>query len=136
VSRPDDDKTQTHAPLTSGTTVSHYRIIEKIGAGEGWRPKMKRNCGVVFTMLLLTAFMVNPAVLSARSNPPKDLDKFAGKVLRQFEVPGMAVAIVKDGEVVAARGYGIRDTAESTPVDAHTLFAIASDLPPKKWTLS
>ncbi len=30
---PDDDKTQTYVPLTSGTMVSHYRIIEKIGAG-------------------------------------------------------------------------------------------------------
>ena len=30
---PDDDKTQTHIPLISGTMVSHYRIIEKIGAG-------------------------------------------------------------------------------------------------------
>ena len=31
--QPDDDKTRTHVPLTSGTMVSHYRIIEKIGAG-------------------------------------------------------------------------------------------------------
>ena len=30
---PDDDKTRTHIPLTSGTMVSHYRIVEKIGAG-------------------------------------------------------------------------------------------------------
>ncbi|HWR81897.1 MAG TPA: hypothetical protein VN285_01195 [Candidatus Deferrimicrobium sp.] len=29
----DNDKTQNHVPLTSGTMVSHYRIIEKIGAG-------------------------------------------------------------------------------------------------------
>jgi serine/threonine protein kinase/tetratricopeptide (TPR) repeat protein len=31
--QPDDDKTRTHSTLTSGTMVSHYRIIEKIGAG-------------------------------------------------------------------------------------------------------
>jgi serine/threonine protein kinase/tetratricopeptide (TPR) repeat protein len=31
--QPDDDKTRTHVPLTSGAMVSHYRIIEKIGAG-------------------------------------------------------------------------------------------------------
>lgn len=31
---PDDDKTRTHVPLTTGTMVSHYRIIEKTGAGE------------------------------------------------------------------------------------------------------
>jgi len=31
--QPDDDKTRTYIPLTSGTMVSHYRIVEKIGAG-------------------------------------------------------------------------------------------------------
>jgi serine/threonine protein kinase/tetratricopeptide (TPR) repeat protein len=31
--QPDDDKTRTYVPLTSGTVVSHYRVIEKIGAG-------------------------------------------------------------------------------------------------------
>ena len=31
--QPDDDKTRTHVTVTSGTMVSHYRIIEKIGAG-------------------------------------------------------------------------------------------------------
>lgn len=31
--QPDDDKIRTHVPLANGTMVSHYRIIEKIGAG-------------------------------------------------------------------------------------------------------
>jgi len=31
--QPDDDKTRTFVPLTEGTMVSHYRIIERIGAG-------------------------------------------------------------------------------------------------------
>lgn len=88
---------------------------------------MKRTCCVLCTMLVLPACLINASAILARSNPPKDLDVFAGKVLRQFEVPGMAVAIVKDGKVVVARGYGIRDTADVTPVDAHTLFAIASN---------
>ena len=30
---PDGDKTQTHIALSKGTMVSHYRIVEKIGAG-------------------------------------------------------------------------------------------------------
>jgi len=32
VSQPDDDKTQSYVPLTTGMMVSHYRIVEKIGA--------------------------------------------------------------------------------------------------------
>jgi hypothetical protein len=33
VNHPDDDRTKTHVTLTCGTMVSHYQIIEKIGAG-------------------------------------------------------------------------------------------------------
>jgi len=72
-------------------------------------------------------FMVDAAVLSARSDPPQDLDAFVSDVLEQFEVPGMGVAVVKDGKAVVARGYGVRDTGKAASVDAHTLFAIASN---------
>ena len=44
-----------------------------------------------------------------------------------FEVPGLALAIVKDGKVIVAKGYGVRKLGEATPVDARTLFGIASN---------
>jgi CubicO group peptidase (beta-lactamase class C family) len=47
--------------------------------------------------------------------------------MRTFNVPGVAVAIVKDGKVVLARGYGVRRMGDPTPVDAHTRFGIASN---------
>lgn len=46
---------------------------------------------------------------------------------KQFEVPGIAVAIVQDGRIVLERGYGLREIGKPEPVDAHTLFAIASN---------
>lgn len=60
-----------------------------------------------------------------------DLDRYVEGVREQFDVPGIAVAIVKDGEVVLERGYGVRElggagSGNDRPVDAHTLFAIAS----------
>ena len=42
-------------------------------------------------------------------------------------MPGMAVAVVKDGQVVLAKGYGVRRAGEPAPVDADTLFGIASN---------
>ena len=42
-------------------------------------------------------------------------------------VPGFAVAIVKDGEIVHAEGYGVRELGDDDRVDANTLFAIASN---------
>ena len=47
--------------------------------------------------------------------------------MRTFDVPGVAVAIVKDDAVVLAKGYGVRKLGEPAPVDARTLFGIASN---------
>ena len=46
---------------------------------------------------------------------------------KQFDVPGVAVAIVKDGKIVLERGYGVRKLGEPARVDEHTMFAIASN---------
>jgi len=54
-------------------------------------------------------------------------DAFVTAVQKQFDVPGVAVAIVKDGQVVLERGYGVRELGKPAKVDAHTLFAIASN---------
>ncbi|MCR6497155.1 serine hydrolase [Thermomonas sp. S9] len=54
-------------------------------------------------------------------------DAFVQAVQQQFQVPGVAVAIVKDGRVVMERGYGVRELGKPAKVDAHTLFAIASN---------
>ena len=54
-------------------------------------------------------------------------DAYVEAVQKQFDVPGVAVAIVKDGQVVMQRGYGVRELGKPAKVDAHTLFAIASN---------
>ncbi|GHA70333.1 serine hydrolase [Cognatilysobacter bugurensis] len=55
------------------------------------------------------------------------LDAFVERARSEFDVPGIAVAVVKDGEVVLARGWGVRDLESGAPVEADTLFAIASN---------
>ena len=47
--------------------------------------------------------------------------------MQTFEVPGIGLAIVKDDAVVLAKGYGVRKLGEPAPVDARTLFGIASN---------
>ncbi len=54
------------------------------------------------------------------------LDAVATDALRKFEVPGMAIAIIKGREVVLAKGYGYRDVEKGLPVTPETLFAIGS----------
>ena len=55
------------------------------------------------------------------------LDRYFAAVGEQWQVPGMAIAIVKDNQVIFARGYGVRQAGGHDAVDANTLFAIASN---------
>src|SRR3954464_1540467 len=64
---------------------------------------------------------------AAQATPPADLDAYVTRALAAFDTPGAAVAVVKDGRVVLAKGYGVRRLGQRAPVDAHTLFQIASN---------
>jgi CubicO group peptidase (beta-lactamase class C family) len=64
--------------------------------------------------------------LTAQQAPP-GIDAYVEKVMSTFEVPGVAVTIVKDGKVVLAKGYGVKKLGTPDKVDDQTLFAIASN---------
>jgi CubicO group peptidase (beta-lactamase class C family) len=53
-------------------------------------------------------------------------DEFVQSAMKSWGVPGLAMAIVKDGKVVMAKGYGLRNVQANLPVTADTLFAIGS----------
>jgi CubicO group peptidase (beta-lactamase class C family) len=53
-------------------------------------------------------------------------DAWVETMLREWQMPGCAVAVVKDGEVIHAKGYGLRDVEHNLPVTENTLFAIGS----------
>jgi CubicO group peptidase (beta-lactamase class C family) len=79
--------------------------------------------------LLLAAVLALPcaAPLAAQRPDPAALDRYIAEARAAWEVPGLAVAIVKDGETVLAKGYGVRDVRAADAADEHTLFAIASN---------
>ncbi len=80
---------------------------------------------IVAALLFISAF-----TLPARSDAqqlPADLDAYVTRAMSAFEVPGVSLAIVKDGKVVVAKGYGVRRLGEPAAVDARTLFGIASN---------
>ncbi|GAA5134537.1 serine hydrolase [Thalassotalea piscium] len=57
----------------------------------------------------------------------KEVDSLVHKVLATFKVPGAAVGVIKDGEVLLNKGYGLQDiNKEALTVDKKTLFKIAS----------
>jgi CubicO group peptidase (beta-lactamase class C family) len=82
-----------------------------------------------FVSLLLAFLSVGALPTGAQQKPHLDLDRFtayAANALKQWNVPGMAIAVIKDDQIVFAKGFGVRELGESTPVDEHTLFAIGS----------
>ena len=79
---------------------------------------------MIIALLLSAMLAAQPA---ARPAPPPEVDQWVQRAMRTFDVPGVALAIVKDDGVVLAKGYGVRTLGETTPVDARTLFGIASN---------
>ena len=56
----------------------------------------------------------------------QELEKLAQKQIQENTLPGLAIAIVFQDKVVYAKGFGVRDTATKVPVDADTVFQLAS----------
>lgn len=56
-----------------------------------------------------------------------DLETEVTRAMKVFDVPGIAIAIVKDGKVISARGFGVRKLGEAARVDGKTIFEIASN---------
>ncbi|MEJ0106092.1 MAG: serine hydrolase domain-containing protein [Bacteroidota bacterium] len=71
--------------------------------------------------ILLTNISVNAQVSSA------GVDSLVQRAMKEFNVAGIAVAIVKDGKIVYEKGFGVRSIATKLAVDEHTNFQIASN---------
>src|SRR6266508_5106728 len=78
-------------------------------------------------VLVLALAVTRRAQVGSLPDPPPDLDRWVARAMQSFDVPGIGLAIVKDDTVVVAKGYGVRKLGESAPVDARTLFGIASN---------
>ena len=80
-----------------------------------------------FAASILLAFCVSSGAAASAPAPAFNLEADVARVMKTFEVPGIAIAVVKDGKVIAARGFGVRKLGDPAPVDGKTLFEIASN---------
>src|SRR5687768_4470650 len=81
---------------------------------------------VPFRFALLGLLIFPATTAEAQAGFPRKLDTYLAKAFADWEIPGAAVAVVKDGRVVHARGYGVRSLGTHDPVDEHTIFDTAS----------
>ncbi len=83
--------------------------------------------------LLLFLIAVLPGLGFAQTKAPgkglssKQIDALVERTMETFNVPGMAVAVLKDGEVIHSKGYGVRSVEKGGEVDQNTLFGVASN---------
>ena len=66
------------------------------------------------------------APAAAAREPYPGFDAYVDAALKTWQVPGLALALVRNDSVVYARGYGVRELGKPAPVDARTVFAIGS----------
>jgi CubicO group peptidase (beta-lactamase class C family) len=77
-------------------------------------------------LALLLVILTLPRAAAAQAGALRGLDATIERAMRAWGVPGVAVAVIKDGKVVHARGYGVRELGKPEQVDERTLFAIGS----------
>ncbi|HYO52820.1 serine hydrolase [Archangium sp.] len=80
----------------------------------------------VLPFLCALSLLLGGFPASGQPAPLSGFDDYVNTALRDWSVPGLAVAVVKDGKVVLSKGYGLRKVGETAPVDEHTLFSIGS----------
>ncbi|MGD9902063.1 MAG: serine hydrolase [Vicinamibacterales bacterium] len=76
--------------------------------------------------LAVAATLLLGPIAAAQPDPLAGFDAQVAQAVRDWRTPGLAIAVVKDGEVVFAKGYGVRRLGAADAVDERTLFAIGS----------
>lgn len=75
--------------------------------------------------LVLMLFIVSFSAV-AQDAPLQGFDDYVNKAIKDWDVPGVAIAVVKDDKIVFAKGYGVREIGKPDRVDERTIFAIGS----------
>jgi CubicO group peptidase (beta-lactamase class C family) len=76
--------------------------------------------------LAVALFLAAALTANAAAQNLDGFDAYVAQVMKDFKVPGVGIAVVQNGKIVLAKGYGFRDAENHLPLTAKTLFPIAS----------
>ncbi|HEY6505503.1 MAG TPA: serine hydrolase [Chitinophagaceae bacterium] len=88
--------------------------------------KVKRSLLYSIFPVLYSLFSLHVSA-QAPSFITDSLDAYIKKGLKDWQLPGLSIIIVKDGKVVLMKGFGVKDITTNEPVNENTLFFIASN---------
>lgn len=86
---------------------------------------MKTAAGYIFSFLLI--FIPTWGLKAQSSIQARNLDIYFTKSIEKWQVPGMAVAILKNDTLQLLKGYGVKEIGKPGKIDENTLFAVASN---------
>ena len=95
---------------------------------------MNKRCACVLALGRIPSALVAAALSviclagspAAQPAPLAGFDDLVVQAMKEWRVPGLALAVAKNGKIVLERGYGVRQIGKPALVDTHTLFAIGS----------
>ncbi len=79
---------------------------------------------ILFVFIILSSSIFSS---NAQTITSAEIDALVERTLKTFDVPGIAVAVIKDDKVIHAKGYGVRSLKTQQKVDENTLFGVASN---------
>lgn len=81
----------------------------------------------LLVLVLITSLSVTAQIANTPGFISDSLNAYIEQGMKDWNIPGLSIAIIKDGKVVMMKGYGVRDFETKAPVDENTLFMIASN---------
>jgi CubicO group peptidase (beta-lactamase class C family) len=119
--------------VVAAATTRHGRLMAR-ATRRSWGPCVSATViACALSAAPASGQATSPSSASAVTIPPGQiaaavghLDGLARDLLTRTGVPGMAIAVVHDDKVVYANGFGVRSLADPAPVDANTVFQLAS----------
>lgn len=87
----------------------------------------RRSTAVRALTITLAALAWALPARAQAADPLRGLDAYIEQAMREWEVPGLAVAIVRNDSVIYAKGFGVRQLGRPERVDENTVFAVASN---------
>ncbi|MCL2727240.1 MAG: serine hydrolase [Bacteroidales bacterium] len=81
----------------------------------------------IFSFFLLTLFSLPLAAQTVSQDEIlKNIEAYTHQIIQEWQIPGMALSIVKDDQMIYAKGFGEKELGKGNPVDEHTAFQIGS----------
>ena len=89
-----------------------------------WSLAMRSNIRAILFVLAIAASFVQAQ--STSDSLTKGIDDYVSGVMRKQHIPGVSIAIVKDGKIIEAKGYGLANVELSVPATEKTVYQLAS----------